>query len=61
VLTAKDVLLCIVANTKNHLILNGRDPSFRVWKCLGDKYFLDEKQGAKFIKFIEEQDLELDL
>lgn len=29
--------LCNVSNERKHFILNGREPSFRIWRCLGDR------------------------
>ncbi len=50
-----------MANVRNHLILNGRDPSFRMWRGLGDKDSLDEKWEVEFKRPIEQQNQELDL
>jgi hypothetical protein len=46
---------------RNHLILNGRDPSFRAWKGPGDKDSLDEEWEVEFKRPIEQQNLELNL
>ncbi len=29
--------MCNVSNVKKHFILNGREPSFRMWRGLGDR------------------------
>jgi hypothetical protein len=42
-----------VANVRNHLILNRRNPSIRVWRGSKDRDSLDEKWEAKFKRPIE--------
>ncbi len=48
-------------NVRNHLILNGRDPSFRVWRGPRDKDFSDEEWEVECRRPIEHQNLEFDL
>jgi hypothetical protein len=37
-----------VANVRNHFLLNGRDPSFRMWRGPEDRDYLDEEWEVKF-------------
>ncbi len=48
-------------NVRNHLILNGRDPSFRVWRGLGDRDSSYEEWEIECKKPIKHQNLEFDL
>ncbi len=50
-----------MANVKTHLILNGRDFSFRIWRGPWNKDSSNEEWESKFKKPIEQQNLELDL
>jgi hypothetical protein len=53
--------LCIVANVRNHLILNGKNPSIKVWRGPKDRDSLDEEWEVEFKRPIDQQNLELDL
>ncbi len=36
------------ANVRNHFILNGREPSFKVWRGLGERDSSDEEWEAEW-------------
>jgi hypothetical protein len=46
-------------NMKNHLVLNGKDSSFRVWRGLGNKHSLDEEWEVEFRRPIDREKLGL--
>jgi hypothetical protein len=48
-------------NVKNHLILNGRDFCFRIWRGPRDRNSSNEEWEVEFRRPIDWENLELDL
>jgi hypothetical protein len=52
--------LYIIPNVKEHLIHNGRDPSFRIWRGPSSKDSLDEEWEEHFKVLVRQQMQKLD-
>lgn len=53
--------MCNVSNARKHFILNGREPSFRIWRAPGDRDSSHEKWEAEWKTPITKHNQELSL